>query len=363
MICSFVQTLWTNQKSSGILEAMDLLLPPLADPVGDAFHLLRMSGTFYCRSELTAPWAIEIPPIGRSLMLHVVTHGVCGIEVEGCGRCLIHPGHLVLVPHGTGHVMSSEPGLRPAKLFDIPRLQTSERYEHLYLGGGGEATNAICALFQFDDPAAHHLIQLLPRLIVVNVSDSPHADWLLSTLRLMAAESREPQPGAEAVITRLADILVIHAIRGWIAQDQNARSGWLGALRDPKIGRVIGRIHREPQRAWTLESLGAEAAMSRSAFAARFRELVGESAMRYVTRWRMLMAWNWLREDDATVGAIARRLNYESEAAFSRAFKRFLGVTPGLSRRNGDSREAVPITEQSTRSNPRSGVSHRAQKR
>ena len=188
---------------------------------------------------------------------------------------------------------------------------------------------------QFDHPAAHQLVKLLPRLIVVDAFDSPHGDWIASTLRLMAAEARELQPGGETVITRLADILVIHAIRSWIARDPNAQTGWLGALQDKQIGRAIARIHREPARYWSLETLASEAAMSRSAFAARFAELVGEPAMHYVTRWRMHTALMWLQEDAAPVGDLSRRLGYQSEAAFSRAFKRHMGISPGAARRKG----------------------------
>jgi AraC-like DNA-binding protein len=158
-------------------------------------------------------------------------------------------------------------------------------------------------------------------------------EWIASTLRFMAAEAREPRLGGETVITRLADILVIQAIRSWIEQDPAAQTGWLGALRDPQIGRAISLIHRDPARAWTVASLADEVAMSRSAFAARFAELVGEPPMRYVARWRMHAAVTWLREDDATLGELALRLGYQSEAAFSRAFKRFTGLSPGAVRR------------------------------
>ncbi len=161
-------------------------------------------------------------------------------------------------------------------------------------------------------------------------------DWIQSTLRAMAAEASELRPGGETVITRLADILVIHVIRSWIAQDPAAQTGWLGALQDKQIGRVISRIHREPERAWSLESLASDAAMSRSAFAARFTELVGEPAMHYVTRWRMHLALTWLQEDNMPVGDLSRRLGYESEAAFNRAFKRHIGLPPGAARRNKD---------------------------
>src|SRR5690606_25914325 len=140
--------------------------------------------------------------------------------------------------------------------------------------------------------------------------------------RLMAAEARTLQPGGEAVITRLADVLVIQAIRAWIAEDPAAQTGWHGALQDGQIGRVLLRIHRDPRQAWTVASLAEEAALSRSAFAARFAELVGEPPMQYVTRWRMYMALAWLKEEDPPLVELAQRLGYRSEAAFSRAFKR-----------------------------------------
>jgi AraC-like DNA-binding protein len=147
------------------------------------------------------------------------------------------------------------------------------------------------------------------------------------------AEARELRPGGEAVITRLGDILVIQAIRSWIETDPAARTGWLGALQDPQIGHAISLIHREPARDWTVASLADELAMSRSAVAARFTELVGEHAMQYVTRWRMQVAVSSLREEGATVAQLASRLGYRSEAAFARAFKRVIGLPPGAMRR------------------------------
>jgi AraC-like DNA-binding protein len=138
------------------------------------------------------------------------------------------------------------------------------------------------------------------------------------------------------VITRLADVLVIQAIRAWIEGDPAARTGWLGALRDRQVGRALTLIHRDPARAWTVAGLADEVAMSRSAFAARFTELVGEPPMHYVARWRMQMALTWLKDEGAALGELAYRLGYQSEAAFSRAFKRFMGVPPGAVRRGGD---------------------------
>jgi AraC-like DNA-binding protein len=305
------------------------------DPLGEALHFLRMSGIFYCRAEFSAPWGLVLPPMKDSLMFHFVTSGRCWLEVKGTERRPLQRGDLALVPHGEGHRLTSEPDTFAAKLFDLSRELVSERYEILRHGGGGLATNMVCGAVRFDHPAAHHLVKVLPRMICIDVSSSPHMDWINSMLRFMAAEAEELRPGGEAVITRLADILVVQTIRAWIEQDPAAQTGWLGALQDKQIGRAISLIHRDPARTWTLASLAAEVAMSRSAFAARFTDLVGEPAMHYVARWRMHLALTWLKEDDAPLCDLASRLGYESEAAFSRAFKRFIGISPGTVRRNG----------------------------
>jgi AraC-like DNA-binding protein len=304
-----------------------------ADPLGDALHFLRMSGTFYCRSEFSAPWALALPPFKDRVMFHIVTSGRCWLEVAGAESRLLQSGDFALVPHGEGHQLASERGVPAAKLFDLPREQIGERYEILRHGGGGVATRVICGVVGFDDPAARRLIALLPKVIVVDSWHTPEVEWIQSTLRFMASEASELRPGGETIITRLADILVIQAIRSWIAKDPAAQTGWLAALRDRQIGRAIALIHRDAARAWTLDSLASDIGMSRSAFAARFTELVGEPAMHYLARWRMNIALRWLNEDNAPIAELASRLGYESEAAFSRAFKRFIGISPGAARR------------------------------
>lgn len=306
------------------------------DPLGEALHFLRMSGIFYSRSAFTAPWGMALPAMRGCLMFHVVTSGRCWLEVEGAERRLLHPGEFALVPHGEGHRLVDEPGSPATPLFDLPREILGERYEFIRHGGGGAATTLVCGAVRFDHPAAQHLIRLLPRLIGVETWSSPEMEWMASTLRLMAAEAQELRPGGEAVITRLADILVIQAIRSWIARDPAAQHGWLGALRDKQIGRAIALIHRDAARPWTVATLADEVAMSRSAFAARFAALVGEPPMQYLARWRMNVALTWLREERASLGELAHRLGYQSEAAFSRAFKRYIGVAPGAARRQAD---------------------------
>lgn len=305
------------------------------DALGEALHFLRMTGTFYCRSELTAPWALALPEAKGSLAFHVVVSGECRLLVDGAAEQRLRPGDLALVPHGEGHRLASEAGVRAPRLDELHHEHVSERYAILRHGGGGAHTSLVCGAVRFDHPAAHHLVKLLPKVIRVEASSSPQMEWMQSTLRLMAAEAAELRPGGETVITRLADILVIQAIRSWIEQDPAAQTGWLGALSDRQIGRALTLVHREPSRAWTVASLASEIGMSRSAFAARFTDLVGEPAMQYLARWRMHVAVTWLEEEDAGLGELAVRLGYQSEAAFSRAFKRYVGVSPGAVRKNG----------------------------
>jgi AraC-like DNA-binding protein len=219
-------------------------------------------------------------------------------------------------------------------IMELDLEHPSDRYEILRHGGGGGApTILICGAVRFDHPAGRNLLGILPETICIEASDTPRAASIQSALRLMAIEAREFRPGGEAVITRLADILVIQAIRAWIETAPAARTGWLGALHDPQIGRALALIHRDPARSWTVASLAQELAMSRSAFAARFTELVAEPAMQYVTRWRMHVALDALQRDGATVAQLADRLGYRSEAAFARAFKRVVGMPPGAVKR------------------------------
>jgi AraC-like DNA-binding protein len=315
---------------------------PSVDPLGEALYFLRMSGLFYSRCEFTAPWGLALPAMPDSLMFHIVTTGRCWLDVEGAPPRLLQPGDLALVPHGEGHRLLSEPNAVATPLFDLPRAYESDRYEILRQGGGGAAVGIVCGTVRFDHPAAHRLIDLLPRLISVDAWSSPESEWLQSTLRFMAVEAQELRAGGETVITRLADILVIQAIRFWIARDPASQTGWLGALHDQQIGRAIALIHRDPTRQWTVAALASATGMSRSAFAARFTELVGEPVIHYLTRWKMHAAELWLIEGHTSPGEIANRLGYRSEAAFSRAFKRFTGISPGAARR-GERRSVNPV--------------------
>lgn len=325
------------------------------DPLGEALHSLRMTGAFYCRSELSGAWGLEMPAFPGCLSFHVVTTGQCWLHVPGAEDRLVRPGDIALVPHGRGHLIRSSPRGPVAGRVDLlPQTMVSEHYSVLRLGdesgqahdAGAEepdepddATVLICGIVQFAHPSAHRLLDLLPSVLHVEAAQPDGGGWLLPTLGLMADEAIALRPGGEAVITRLADILVIQAIRSWLEHDADARQGWLLALRDERIGAALAQIHRRPEEPWTVAGLARHAAMSRSAFSARFTDLVGMPVMAYVTRWRMDVALAAL-EEGATVGQVAGRLGYESEAAFSRAFRRTVGRTPGAVAR-GSSRSRV----------------------
>jgi AraC-like DNA-binding protein len=315
---------------------MDLHHPSApSDPLGQALHWLHMSGAFYCRSDFTEPWGLTLPPLPGYLWFHVLTSGSCRLKDEGGGLTELRSGDLALVSHGAGHVLLSDAEAKAPGILELPREEISDRYEVLRHGGGGRVTRMMCGAVRFDTPAARNFVDLLPDLIHIEAGSGSSAVSIQGTLGLIAAETQYARPGGEAVITRLADVLVIQAIRAWIETDPRAQTGWLGALRDEQIGRALAMIHGDPARAWTVAALADEIAMSRSAFAARFTELVGEPAMQYVTRWRMLVAVNALRDEQATVAELANRLGYRSEAAFARAFKRVTGVAPGAVKREG----------------------------
>ena len=311
------------------------LLPEPADPLGETLHMLRLTGTLYCRGEFTAPFAIAIPELEGVMTFLVVTSGRCWLEVEGSEPRLLEQGSLALIPHGPPHIISSDPKVAAEPLFDLPIEKISDRYENMRYGGGGELTRTMYGVVRFDDVAAQHLVRLLPDTIIIDGWDDDASGWLQSTLRFIANEAAVLRPGGETVITRLADIVVIQAIRSWLDISPEADQGWLAALRDDQIGRALALIHRAPEREWSVASLSGEVGMSRSAFSARFTEMVGLSAMRYLTEWRMQLARTRLLDSADPLSIISVELGYQSETAFCRAFKRVFDVSPGSLRRTG----------------------------
>lgn len=319
------------------MSTIRVVAPPMAaelDPLGDVLHLIRLAGVFYCPSELSEPWGGSLPAMPDTLWFHVVTEGSCRIEAADGSRAEIGPGDVALLPHGTGHRMTGEADAPTPSVIDLPHAYESDHFGVLRHGGGGAVTRLVCGGVRLDHPSARAVLDVLPAIVVVNPASTPdrRSDWMRSVLDLMAEETRSVRPGGDVIVSRLCDILVVQAIRTWLEHDPVARHGWLGALRDPRIGAAIAAVHRHPAGPWTLASMAEVATMSRSAFAARFTELVGVPAHAYLTQWRMEVARQHLA-DGATVAAAAARCGYESEASFSRAFAKVIGRTPGSVRR------------------------------
>jgi AraC-like DNA-binding protein len=300
---------------------------PQSDPLGEALEYLRMSETAYYHSELAAPWGLVMPE--DCPKFHFVTSGRCWLEIAGAGKHVIEAGDFVVIPQGMGHRLSSEPAAPSIEFGYLRCEKISQRYALFRKDGKGPVTTIICGDLNFKHPAARHLVALLPTVIHIRAQANHSIEWLNGTMRFMAVEARSLRPGSEAIVTRLADILVIQAIRYWIEHNPTEQKGWLAALHDTHLARALGLIHREPGKNWTVASLARAAALSRSAFSARFSASVGEPVMQYVTRWRMHVAEAKLLEGTKTVEEIAVELGYKSGAAFSRAFRRTAGVWPG----------------------------------
>jgi len=302
---------------------------PLRDPIGEILHQLKLTGTFYCQSELSAPWGFEVPALDGAMAFLVVTGGRCWLELDDEQPLLVEQGNLVLLTSQSKHRLRSALDAPTETLDALPVRKVSEVYETLEYGGGGEKTYAMYGIVRFDHAAGQQLMDLLPKILKIDTWNQHSSSWLQSTLQFISAEARELRPGGDTVITRLADVVVIEAIRSWINTAPEANKGWLGAVRDNQIGRAIIAIHRTPEHDWTVETLAQTAGMSRSAFSARFTDLVGNSAMRYLATWRMQLARTKLLETTQSMSAIAASLGYQSEPAFSRAFKRIFHVSPG----------------------------------
>lgn len=299
---------------------MDLLLQPL-----------RPSGVLYCNAELTAPWGVELSSLAGITSVLVVLEGGCLLEVDGMEPRWLASGQLALIPRGTGHRVRSEAGTPVVDHLDIAVERVSDRYEIMRHGGGGARTHIAYGVVRFEDPAAKRLLDALPEVLFPAVEEGE--SWCTETLGLLAREARSLCPGSEPILTRLADILVVQAIRHWLRTAEAKDRSWIAALRDPQIGAALRRMQGALEAPWTVGTLAREVGMSRSAFAARFTELVGEGALRHLTRLRLERARSEMGEGGLPVSVIAARHGYSSEAAFSKAYRKFWGEPPGEVRR------------------------------
>ena len=309
------------------------------DVLTDVLQTVRVKTACYGRLEAGAPWGIRVPG-DDDAKFHVVLAGSCRLEVADAEPLELRSGDLVALPHGHEHVLRDGSDSMVINLQSVLSCNAEggngEHARQLRVGGSGPVTTLVSGCISFEDRRNNPLLAVLPPVIPLLGEAGRAVPWLESTLQFIACEASSRRPGAQTVISRLADILFIQIVRGHLAALGEASDdgpGWLGALAEPQIGAALSLVHQRPEQSWTVASLAQRVGMSRSAFASRFTRLVGEPPLHYVTRWRMQKAAGLLREGRSTLAEIAEQVGYESETAFSKAFKRAVGSSPGAYRR------------------------------
>jgi AraC-like DNA-binding protein len=315
------------------------------DVLSDVLRAVRLTGSVYFDFELSSPWVAEAPPsreiagkvmpgAQRVIEYHLIARGACWGHAVGKDPMRLQEGDLIVFPQGDAHVLSSAPGMRAApdmSAFARPTTPLPMFYE---LGGGGpDRSRVMCCFLGCDDRPYNPLLAALPDVIHFRAAGpQTSGGWLGTLLNIAVRESRSARAGSENVLARLSELMFVETIREYLETLAPAQTGWLAGLRDPVVGNALGALHGEPREPWTVERLAHVVGLSRSVLAERFTELVGTPPMQYLALWRMQLASRLLLEG-GNVAVVAAEVGYESEAAFSRAFKKLVGQAPATWRR------------------------------
>ena len=305
------------------------------DILNDILDTLDLQGVFYFRTDFSAPWAVEVPDLAQAARFHLVVQGTCHARFASGAEVDLMPGDLVLIPRGRGHVLSDRADRAAAALETVLDQSGYDGQGVLVVGQGDPraATQLICGHFTFRQGADHPLLRALPEFLLTSAALRAKEPWLDEMLRLVTRQVFSQEIGAPASVTRLSEIVFIELLRVGIAQSPGLKSV-LEAFRDRQIGRALELIHAEPGNAWTVESLANEVGMSRSRFAERFSDLMGQGPMAYLSDWRLQKALALLDRSRQSVQKIAVQTGYRSPAAFTRAFAGKFGLPPTEYRRN-----------------------------
>ena len=301
------------------------------DPITDVFTAMRVDSVMYGRIELTAPWGLRFER-GDYACFGMLARGNAWLMVEGIDQPIPLAGGdcFCLFAHSRMHVLGDHPNTPEVR--SMQEVARTKCDNFIRFGGGGIPTTVIGGKFTFDRTNSRPLTDLLPSFILVP-SERAQALPLQQTLQLFAAEAAQPSLGGYLVLKRLADIFLLQMIREHISSSDCRQTGWLRALSDPRIGAAMRSMHENIEKSWTVAELASAAGMSRSAFALRFREVVGETPLDYLTRWRIYKAALLLRDGDQKLTEVANAVGYDSNGSFNKTFKRIVGVTPGEYRR------------------------------
>jgi AraC-like DNA-binding protein len=300
------------------------------DVLADVLRVSALGNAILNRSELVAPWGLEVGADVRAA-IHIVQRGLCWLRIAKRAPVRLGPGDVVLVPRGTSHALLDDPRT-PAEPFERALRRMRARRAKRTSTRPDQTAVLICAEIKFDQAEPHPLMNALPDVIHIP-AEAEGDSGLQAVARLLSREALSGRMGAELVVPRLVDTLLVFVVRRWIEQQPIESAGWLVALRDEEIGRALALVHEAPSHRWTVEGLASKVAMSRAAFARRFTSLVGESPHAYITRWRMNLAATLLRTTSSSAEQIAAQVGYESPTAFNAAFRRYLSVSPGLYRK------------------------------
>lgn len=313
------------------------------DALSHVLQAVELSGAVFLNAEFTAPWCVlseldshicgsYLPHAERVVSYHLIAEGRCMASLASGGLALsLDAGDLLVVPRGDAHLLGSDLSLAPAHSAPfLAQHVASNPGEILRLeyGAGGAATRMVCGFLTCDGILSNPLLQSLPRLFKISVGSGAEAAWLAPALAFAAAEAAEPRPGGATVLGKLSELLFVHALRRCLDELPDQETGWLAALRDRYIGPAMLLLHADAAYPWTVEGLAGEVGLSRSAFAQRFSSLMGQPPMQYLAGWRLRIAARELRSGNRPLAELAGKVGYESEAAFSRAFKREFGVPP-----------------------------------
>ena len=307
------------------------------DPLSDVLSAIRLDGAIYVDAEFTAPWcvatqcglpaaALKLPDSDHVVFFHLLTDGACLARLAGGGEVVeVKAGDLLLLPHDDLHVLGSDLKLPFSEVRNPP---PDSGLLELRAGGGGQTTRFICGYLACDRRASRALLSSLPPMLRISLGDIALSGWLADLLRLGVEESRAGRPGSQSMLAKLSELAFTEALRRYAQSRPTDLKGWLAGLQDDYVARALAQLHGDPTRGWTVEELAREVALSRSALAERFTATIGEPPMQYLTRWRLTLAAQALRARSDSIARIAERSGYDSEASFTRAFKREFGMPP-----------------------------------
>lgn len=303
------------------------------DPLSDFLPAMRVQSAVYTRVEATVPWGVEFDAYHHT-KFGIILEGECLISVEGSTQSIkLSAGSCYLLPRGNPFTLRDCHNTPLVNFEDLLHLLDGRL---LRFGGGGELMTMMGGRFIFTEGRTPPLLSILPTLLHFKVSDAD-LQAMQATLQLLAAESQTPGLGSGRMIDRIAEIFFLQTLRAYISADRNHNVAWLGAVSDGHIAKALRLMHEQSNQAWSVESLAKQVGMSRSVFAQRFKTVVGEAPMEYLTRCRIHKASRLLQESNMSIGQIANMIGYESDASFNKAFKRRLGISPGTYRLQAES--------------------------